>query len=399
MWHAAGGNLEERSERGPGQENPEQASAERKENTLRQQLPHDARASRSHCRSNGHFPAAGCRARKQKIGHVYASDEKYQTHRAKQKHQSRAHILHHLLLQPDDVGARSGIVVRILLLEALGDAHHFGAGLLAGNARLQPGHGNDSGVPIAIVRQRGRPGNEGHEYIGGLQKLKAGGKNPYDGVGPGIESDGLADNFFRAAKPPLPEAVGQENYGRAAGTIFLGQKGSAFASLNAKKRKETGSSHACKQEFWIARPCQAEARAARGFHRFERAALVAPIDIVLIRGRNRGKGTFFRHNHQPRGIAESQGPEQNAIHNAENRGVRADAERERQDGNRRETGAFCQKAERVAQILQQSLHGIPRTAVSLGFQTDAAANRFAQIHRKARTVRQFAGFGRFRYFS
>src|ERR1700730_320791 len=62
---AAGGDSEQRPKGSPGQENPQRASAERKKNALRQQLPNHPHAARAPCRSNGHLPAAGCRSRQQ----------------------------------------------------------------------------------------------------------------------------------------------------------------------------------------------------------------------------------------------------------------------------------------------------------------------------------------------
>ena len=97
----------------------------------------------------------------------------------------------------------------ILLLEPLGDADHFGAGLFSRNPWLQSGHGNNPRMPIAIIGERGRPRLERDEDIRGLQNLKSGRKHADDRIGLRSESNRFADDFPGAAKAPLPETVAE----------------------------------------------------------------------------------------------------------------------------------------------------------------------------------------------
>ena len=53
------------------------------------------------------------------------------------------------------------------------------------------------------------------------------------------------------------------------------------------------------------------------------------------------------------GVLVRQGPEQHAVHHAEDRAGGADAEREGEDGERGEAGALPQAAERIAQVVEQ----------------------------------------------
>ena len=67
---------------------------------------------------------------------------------------------------------------------------------------------------------------------------------------------------------------------------------------------------------------------------FENGVVVLPIEIIRQRDRIiLSRPGRFVQNHDPVGIRIRQRPEQDGIDDAEDRGVRADAERERQDGN------------------------------------------------------------------
>ena len=67
----------------------------------------------------------------------------------------------------------------------------------------------------------------------------------------------------------------------------------------------------------------------------------APLRVLLPEG------------HQPVGAGEGQGAEERRVHGGEDRGVRPDAEREREDDGQAEAGAPPELAERVAQVLAQ----------------------------------------------
>jgi hypothetical protein len=85
---------------------------------------------------------------------------------------------------------------------------------------------------------------------------------------------------------------------------------------------------------------------------FKNRVVVSPIEIV--RQRNRviltGSRRFIQH-HDPVGVPVRQRAQQNRINDAENRGVRANAERQRQDRDRAETRLLPQHAESISNIL------------------------------------------------
>ena len=77
---------------------------------------------------------------------------------------------------------------------------------------------------------------------------------------------------------------------------------------------------------------------------------------------------------QPVGVRERQRPEQQRVHQAEDRGVGADADGEDQDGDDGEAGVAAQRAEGVAQVVQERVHvrNSPGVAVEEARGLDAA---------------------------
>ena len=60
--------------------------------------------------------------------------------------------------------------------------------------------------------------------------------------------------------------------------------------------------------------------------------------------------------HEPVGLGKGKRPKQNSVDNGKDRGVGADSECKRQDGNDRETRRFHQYAKRIADIVPKRFH-------------------------------------------
>ncbi len=82
----------------------------------------------------------------------------------------------------------------------------------------------------------------------------------------------------------------------------------------------------------------------------ERAAALAPVDVARERDRRSrraaDRGAVVPEEHEPVRIGERQRLQQHRAHEAEDRGVRADAERDDQHGERRESRCARQRASR-----------------------------------------------------
>ena|SRR6185295_12247588 len=92
-------------------------------------------------------------------------------------------------------------------------------------------------------------------------------------------------------------------------------------------------------------------------------ALVTPVAVVLVGGADGGIFAFFCDQDEVGGISEAKRTKQNGVDDAEDGGVGANSEGERQNSDQRECGALGEEAKRVAEILQQSLHRSPHRVV------------------------------------
>src|SRR5208282_2747070 len=160
----------------------------------------------------------------------------------------------------------------------------------------------------------------------------------------------------------LPEAVADDDYRAAARAIFFGEEGAANDGFDAKERENAGGHVLRVEALGLAGAGESDARGASGFDGFEGMALVAPVDPILVGGRDSGVGTFFGDEDEAGRIAERERTEEDGVDDGQDGRVRADAEGEREDGDGGEAGAFCEEAEGVTDILYQSEHGFPRGA-------------------------------------
>jgi hypothetical protein len=67
-------------------------------------------------------------------------------------------------------------------------------------------------------------------------------------------------------------------------------------------------------------------------------------------------GQLAPYRDQPLGIREGEGPEQDGVHHAEDGGVRADAQGQREDGGGGEERGLRERAASEADVLQQAVH-------------------------------------------
>ena len=109
---------------------------------------------------------------------------------------------------------------------------------------------------------------------------------------------------------------------------------------------------------------QAQRGAIKRRAAFNRVALF--LDLREFRERHVRAGSIrlpdqTREEQKLRGLLVRKWPEQHSIHHAENGGVGANSQRQRQDGNQGEAGVLPQHAQREFQVLHQSQHGAPRT--------------------------------------
>src|SRR5580698_6536599 len=211
-------------------------------------------------------------------------------------------------------------------------------------------------MPISIVGQSGGPGRERKKHIGGLQQFEAAGENADDGVGAGVEIDRLAEDIGGSSEATLPQAITEQDDRSTALTIFISAKGATDAGVYAEQRKQRSSDHASIESLGLTGTGEGDRGGARGLQRFERAALIAPVDVILIRSTDYGVATLFGDDNQTRRIAKGEGPKKHRVDDTENGGVCTDAECEGQDSDCRERRTLEEQAKGVAKVLEKVFH-------------------------------------------
>ena len=133
--------------------------------------------------------------------------------------------------------------------------------------------------------------------------------------------------------PGLPAQDRRTSAGAAAGRIFFGQERAAEDRRDAEQRKQVGRGYRAAQQLRFAIAGQRQVEVVVGGEAIERSALLAQvIEVAKRKLRERGavlRGLLADRHDAIRGV-ERQRLEQHGVDDAEDRCVRADAERERE---------------------------------------------------------------------
>ncbi len=327
----------------------------RQHHALDNQLADEAPASGSDRGADGHLLLAAYSPRQQQVGHVGAGDEQHQRDRAQQEEQRRSHVLHHLILQRRHHGAHVAIRFRELLLECERDALQLGTRRLQRHVGTEARDRKDPRVPAAILRQGRRPRAEGHIEVGGLEQLEACRQHADDGVGLVVEQQALAQRAtLRIATPRKP--IREQHDALGAGFVIAFVKAPPFGRGDTEDRQQRRADHLGRDTFGLAAAADGQAGRAHGADAGERLTPRAPVVVVVARG---GHGRELRRllgeDHHAGGVLVRERLEQDGVDDGEDSGVRADAQRQRKDGDQREAGPRAEVAKRDAHVLHRSI--------------------------------------------
>src|SRR5580700_1038360 len=322
-------------------EQAERTAANRKKNTFGEQLAHHAALTGAERCANGEFTRASGGAREKQVGDVDARDEQNESDGGKQDEQERLDALHHFLFYGRDGDAAIFVSVGIGDGEIVSDGGHVRARLRERDALLDASHAINAGMDFAVAEERILRGAERYVHVAGTEinvataKVEIGGQHADDGVVGAVEIHGFADDVTRGSEFGFPERRAEDDGRRGAELVFGGSKIAAKRGGNAKSgEKVVGSLHGGDAlRVALARPGEALKRFVAG-ERGESVTVADPVDEVGI-----GDGAFaaFR---KPAGdgydlvrVRIGQGIEKHSVDDGEERGVRADAERESEDGD------------------------------------------------------------------
>ena len=327
----------------------------RQHHALDNQLADEAPASGAHRGADGHLLLAAHGPRQQQVGHVGAGDEQHQRDRAQQQEQRRPHVLHHLILERRHHGAHVAIRFGELLLECERDALQLGTRRLQRHVGSEARDRKDPRVPAAILGQCRHPRAEGHVEVGGLEQFEARRQHADDGVRLVVEQQALSQRAaLRIATPR--KSIREQHHAFGAWLVIALVEAPPLGRSHTEHGQKRGADHLGRDAFRLAAAADGQAGRAHGADAGERLATRAPVVVVVARGRDaRELRRLLGEDHHPGGVLVGERLKQDRVDDGEDGGVRADAQRQRQDGDEREAGPRAEVAKRDAHVLHASI--------------------------------------------
>ena len=187
--------------------------------------------------------------------------------------------------------------------------------------------------------------------------MKTGAHDSDDGERTFVEVDGAADEMGIGAEAAAPEFFADDRDGRGAGPAVLGNEGAAQERRHLQDVEEPGGNNGGVRDERFAAAGDGEIVLLISGQFGEHAVLRA--HVLEIHIRNAGEiHSFLRlgleHNDELIGRGVRQWLEQNSVDDAEDGGVRADAESEGENRNRGEAEILAHHAERVTRVGDES---------------------------------------------
>ena len=181
------------------------------------------------------------------------------------------------------------------------------------------------------------------EQIRNLWKAKIGREHAHHFVGQIVQRNRSADDLRVGSETPPPQLVVQHDNAVAADRFLLRQKDATELSANAKHGKQICRRACADDLFWLALTGQVETEALQKRHALEGAGRPFPFE-KMIRGYRhtrrdvRESGNHLVYNVQPVRIFVRKRSDDDVIDDAEDRGVGADADSQRQNRRHGEPG-------------------------------------------------------------
>ncbi len=320
------------------------------EQRFHQQLAHDAPAARAERQADGDFGATIRPAGDEQAGDVGAGDEQHEAHGERQHQQEAGHRADRVgrdaegLLAGYGDAARLvtdvGPLLRVRLAKGGRDGRELRLRLLRGGVGPQPAnHGAAAAAASAGARAGHRLDDEEVEIEPAGEPGVARRRDRDDRGGLASQPDRAADDARIPVEPPQPEAMGEDDARRWG----VGQRATRQSPRDTREPEDVEVVRADvlgEDAFGLCARGEAEPidvrdgetgerrRAAREVHRVEvgRAAVARAAEVA---GEDRDEA--FRRRDRQR-------LQQETVDRAEDRGVGADADRQRRDRDEREAG-------------------------------------------------------------
>ena len=317
--------------RAEAEQQAECAAAHREQDVLGQEQANQRPPAGANRRANGDLTLARDAARQREVRQVGASDQQHQACGGHQHEQGCPHV------RPDerigvafDDDAPSFVRIWKLPFDAGPNRGHVGLGLLQGNARFQSRKRHQ---PVKISRHvRGLEREWPPELVERAVEGASRRQHADHRVGLVVEKNRAIDDRGICSELVDPEHMAQNHHVILPPLVFVGQERAASLRPDAEDVEIVRrDSRPTKLDGF---PAAREGRGAAGLsgHEFEDGVVLLPVeevqcgDAVAV-----AAGRLLENTHNPIGLRVRQRSEQDAIDEAEDRGVGADAECQRED--------------------------------------------------------------------
>jgi hypothetical protein len=355
--------------RAPGRDQqPHRAAERRQHQALGEELAHEPQAAPAHGGADRDFAVARGGAGEQQVRDVGATDQQHEAHRAEQHEQRGPYLPHHSLRQRDALGLpaeRGWIVVRVALREPAGQRQELGLELVDRGAGLEPADEVEHARPtqvdevgIGVVQRHRRP--QLHRRSSALDRMtEAFRHDADDGDRIVIEPHRPSDHRPLAAEPLLPQIVRDQGHVADVALVVGLGKVAPQHGRRAEQREVVVAHYRGLDPLGLVRAGQVDVDRPHGGQVADRRHFR---EEIVVFGLRHGHLTPFAAQqlgpeaHQLIRLRIRQRLEQHRVDHAEDRGVGADAQRERQHGHDGERRAPPEPAQRESKIPPERVH-------------------------------------------
>ena len=348
---------EDRVHQPVGERHPERAADEREHQALGDELAHDDTARRAQRRAHGQLAPARGAAGEQQVGHVRARDQQHEADGPQQQPERRLRLAgHEVVAEGLDADRPLRVRRRVRLGEALRHHGHLLVGLVERDARLEsPHHEHPAPAAVLLGVESLRQPQPVHVLVGWTLSEHA-----HDRVRLLVDADRLAHDRGVAAEPLLPEPMRQHHGVVAPGRPFLFDEGASKRERVpvAEHGEEARGRGARLDPLGTAVDREVHVASVPGVQVLEHRGAALPVDEVGLRHALAPAFEVRPHHHQALRVAIRQRREPGRVDHAEHRGRRADAERQRQDGDQSGAGIAAQEPKPEARVTQDLGHAL-----------------------------------------
>jgi hypothetical protein len=343
-----------------GDAEAERAAARRDDERLDEQLAEEPRPARAERGADAHLAGALERPREHQVGDVRAGDQEHQRHRGQKQHERPARPADEPVVERTQPRAHLRVGLRVHLLQVARHPDQILARLRQRHPGLETRDGAEVvGTPhFPHLREVHRPR---HPEVGLRAVEREVRRHDADDLEiEAVQRQRAIDDVRVGAELTAPESIAQHEHAMTSDDVLAGRERAAGRGAHAEYVEEVrGDEQALHAHGLVA--AEREAResgvARRGSEVDgdvrERSVPLAPAQQVA--GRDAGFGPVEQRVHFPelnegRRVAVRERLQQHGVHDAEDRGGRAGAERQRENRRACEAGPPAKLADPVPQV-------------------------------------------------